>query len=147
MMGKSAMDLGIPALRPDRLTTIVPAGVYTGPPASDQVAMLYVWRSAALAEARGCTVTFFRWDTVFQAVLKDPDKYAALFLRHGVAAMCEPDCSMWRSDPVETQVKSVRLARSIGRRWQELGLRVAPVINWSGPERYAFAFCGVPSRP
>ncbi|HEV8715906.1 MAG TPA: DUF4417 domain-containing protein [Candidatus Binatia bacterium] len=139
-------EWGIPSLRPDRLATVVPERVYTNGSATYPAHTLFIWRTAALSQARGCTVAFFRWDAVFQSVLNDPDKYAALFLQHGIGVVCEPDCSMWRSDPSEVQMQSVCLARGIGRRWQEAGLLVAPVINWSDESSYHFAFRGVPHR-
>src|SRR5262245_37269841 len=126
MMEEGAMELdfGIPTLREDRLATVAPSSVYTGPPVVDAARTLFIWRSASLGRAEGMTLGFFRWDVVFQAVLSDPERYARVFVQHGMRAVCELDCSMWRDTPIKEQIQSVRLARSIGRRWQELGLRV-----------------------
>src|SRR4051812_16818590 len=96
-------ELNILSLLPDRLFARVPQGVYVGEPAV--VPSLFLWRSAALNKARGHVVAFFRDDEVFAAVVANPDKYAELFLRHGVAGVCELDVSLWRDSPLQEQRK------------------------------------------
>lgn len=49
---------GIPELRLDRLSLLVPTRVYAGGVVSDPTRTLFIWRTASLSTARGMTVGF-----------------------------------------------------------------------------------------
>jgi hypothetical protein len=62
------------------------------------------------------------------------------------SAVCEPDFSVWADAPVAEQIHAVYRTRWCGRLWQENGIPVIPVLNWSTPESYNFAFLGIPKN-
>lgn len=137
-------DFGIPCLRDDRLSSLVPTQIHTGGPVSDPAHTLFVWRTAALSKARGCIVAFYRWDSFFEAIWRNPHRYTDLFLKHGVTTLVECDFSLWRDDPLIVQAYNVFRTRSLARCWQEAGLLVIPSLNWSDERSFEFCFQGVP---
>jgi hypothetical protein len=137
-------DWGIPSLLPAMLATVVPTTTYAGGPVADPEHTVFVWRSATLSKAHGCTVCFYRWDSVFESLWKHPHRYIERFVKYGVGALVECDFSLWVDDPIDAQVFNVFRARHLAVLWQEAGLKVIPSLNWSDERSYAFAFQGVP---
>lgn len=135
---------GIPSLRPDRLSVCVPERVYAGGAVRDPAQTLFLWRTAALSQAQGMTVGFYVWDDRFKALWRNPERYTALFLQHQVAALMEPDFSLWADAPLVEQLWNTYRTRWLGRYWQEAGLNVIPSLNWSDARSYSFAFTGIP---
>jgi hypothetical protein len=140
-----SIDWGIPELRCDRLSEMIPARVYAGGPITDPTSTLFVWRTAALEKARGCVLAFYVWDNKLEQLWRRPQHYTALFLHHGVAAVVEPDFSVWADDAVAVQLFNVYRTRWLGRYWQDAGLNVIPSLNWSTERSYPFCFAGIPT--
>jgi hypothetical protein len=137
-------NLDIPALRPDKLATVVPTAVYTGTPVVDQGHALFLWRTYALSQARGMTAAFFVWDSKLEPLWRDAARQTARLLACGVRAAIGPDFSLWRdAQPGEQQWNTYR-TRWLERYWQEHGIPVIPNVNWSGPQSYQFCFTGIP---
>jgi hypothetical protein len=125
------IDWGIPSLSPDTLCQHVPD-------------RFFLWRTKKLSEARGCTLCFYCWDAKLEQLWRRPTHYSHLFLRHGVAALIEPDYSLWADDPLVVQAYNTYRTRFLGRYWQEAGLQVIPSLNWSDARSFSFCFAGIP---
>jgi hypothetical protein len=138
------MDWGIPELRSDRLSSLVPTQVYAGGPAGDPEWTLFLWRTASLTKARGMTVAFYVWDDKLQALWRHPEQQTARLLGADVATVIEPDFSLWADAPLVEQLWNVYRTRWLGRYWQEAGLSLIPSLNWSDERSYEFCFLGIP---
>jgi hypothetical protein len=136
----------IPELRADRLGTVLPTCIYVHGAITEPSGTLFVWRTAALSKARGCTLAFYRWDTFFEALWRRPKFYTALFRRHALTAVIEPDFSLWADDALAVQVFNVYRTRWLGRYWQEAGLTVIPSLNWGAECSFTFCFQGIPQE-
>lgn len=128
------MNLDIPALHPDRLYPHVPYE-------------FFVWRTANLTKARGRVVAFFVDDWRFEGLWSKPERYTHAFLSHSLAALVEPDFSVWTNAPLIEQLWAVYRMRTLGRWWQDAGLPVIPNLTWSDERSFDFAFAGIPRNP
>src|SRR5262245_53700251 len=97
-------DYGIPSLREDRLSSLLPTTTYGGEPVSEGERALFIYRSAALAKAKNCIVAFYRDDAILEPLWRAPRRYIDRFLRYGVAALVECDFSLWRDAPQRVQI-------------------------------------------
>src|SRR5262249_52802901 len=70
--------------------------------------------------------------------------YSALFMRHGIRAVTEPDFSLWTDAPLVEQLWNVYRIRTLGRLYQEHGLAVLPNLTWSDEQSFEFCFSGIP---
>jgi hypothetical protein len=135
---------GIPSLRADRLSPVVPSCTYTGGTVSDPEHSLFIWRTASLSKARGCVLGFYVDDERLEPLWRNPRHYSALFLRHGVVVAIEPDFSLWVDMPLAEQLWNTYRMRTLGRLWQEAGLSVIPNLAWSDERAFPFCFSGIP---
>ncbi len=138
--------LDIPSLRADRLAAVVPSATYAGGSSADPAHTLFVYRSCALARARGGTLAFYVDDYRLDPLWRRPRHYTELFLHHGIAALIEPDFSLWTDDPLAVQVFNVYRTRALGRYWQDAGLPVIPSLGWSDERSFSFCFAGIPQE-
>jgi len=129
----SSNPLGIPDLVPDLCSPHVPK-------------VLTTYRSGKhqAAESSGGVLSFFVDDYRFQCAWTYPQRMIEGLKRSHWAAVCEPDFSMWADAPVAEQIHAVYRTRWCGRFWQEHGVPVIPVLNWSTPESYLWCFSGIP---
>jgi hypothetical protein len=134
----------IPILREDKLATVIPISTYASGPVSDPEHTLFMWRIASLSKARGMTVGFFVGDERLECLWRSPKHYLALFLRHGVGVLIEPDFSLWADAPLVEQLWNTHRIRTLGRLWQEAGLAVIPNLMWSDERSFQFCFTGIP---
>jgi hypothetical protein len=127
---------GIPDLLPDQL-----AGVLPGPENP-----FLVYRTARLtrAKAHGGILGFFVDDYRFVCAWSYPSRMVAALAGLGLAAVCEPDFSLWADDPRAEQLHAVYRSRWVARYWQECGLHVIPSLNWSDEASFAWAWAGLP---
>jgi hypothetical protein len=142
--GSRMTDWGIPSLREDKLSTSIPTSTYAGGTVSDPAYTLFIWRTAALSTARGYVIGFYTDDVRFEALWRNPRQYIDLFLRHGIAALIEPDFSLWVDAPLVEQLWAIYRMRTLGRLWQEAGLSVIPNLAWSHARSFPFCFEGIP---
>lgn len=137
-------EWGIPSLRADRLSTLVPIQTYAGNPVSDSAHTLFIWRTASLSKARGMVLGFYVWDDRLEALWRNPEHSTARLLRAGVIAVIEPDFSLWTDEALIQQAYNVFRMRTLGRRYQEAGIPVIPNLAWSDERSFAFCFSGIP---
>jgi hypothetical protein len=137
-------EWGIPDLRPDRLSALVPRQVYAGGLVNDSASTLFIFRSCTFPQgAAGGTLCFYIDDYRFSALYNRAEHYAQRFASFW-GAVCEPDFSIWRNAPVAEQLWSVYRTRTLGRLYQDHGLNVIPNLNWSDARSYSFCFAGIP---
>jgi hypothetical protein len=139
-----SIDWGIPRLRSDRLATVIPSHVSTGGLVTNPAYTLFLWRTAALEKARDCTLAFYVWDDKLEQLWTRARHYTARFLQHEVAALVEPDFSLWADSPLVVQLWNTYRTRRLGLLWQDAGLPVIPSLNWSDERSYEFCFVGIP---
>jgi hypothetical protein len=137
-------DFGIPCLRDDRLSSLVPERVYVSGPLVDPAHTLFLWRTYSLTQARGMTVAFYVWDDKLERLWRNPERQKARLLAAGVATVIEPDFSLWADAPLVEQLWNVYRARWLGRFWQEAGLNIIPSLNWADERSFEFCFLGIP---
>lgn len=128
---------GIPDLLPERLAAVVPG---PGNP-------FLVYRTSKLTRASsyGGILGFFVDDYRFSCAWTYPERMAAVLGGLGLAAVCEPDFSLWIDDPLSEQLHAVYRSRWCGRYWQSLGLDVIPSLNWSDERSFPWAWAGIPT--
>jgi hypothetical protein len=136
---------GITNLNETMLSTVVPSRVHGGGELIGDVSeMLFLWRSCGTEKAKGATLSFFLDDSRLRPLSARPERYSVEFRHHGIAAVVEPDFSMWADQSLEDWLHNARIKKIVARQWQEAGLLVAPNLNWSRPESFDFAFAGTP---
>lgn len=130
-------EWGIPALLPEMLAT---------PRMAKRP--LFTYRSAPLiaSSAKDKLVSFFVDDYRFSVAWSYPDRLLGHMVSAKVAAAFEPNFSVWRDAPRAEQLHAIYRQRWCARYWQEAGIPVIPVLNWSDVESYCFAFLGIPQR-
>jgi len=139
------MDWDISALRADRLSDLVPVQVYTGGEISYASKTLCIWRTCRFpATARGGVLGFYVDDFRFECLWNRPTFYAEQFASFGWGAVVEPDFSTWANAPLVEQLWSIYRMRTLGRLYQEHGLRIIPNLAWSDERSFEFAFSGIP---
>lgn len=122
-------SLGIPDLLPDMLAT-------------ELVGNLVPYR-AGRHQQKSDTLCFFVDDYRFEVAWSYPHRM--LNALHGWQAVCEPDFSLWTDRPIVEQQWNLYRNRWCARFWQEHGIKVIPVLNWSTPQSYEWAWLGLPS--
>src|SRR5262249_52470337 len=137
-------EWGIPELRVEKLCDRVPTAVYAGATVADPAQPLFIWRTHALKRARAMVVGFYTDDYRFEALWRHPERHTAQFLAARVSALVEPDFSLWADAPLVEQLWNVYRMRTLGRLYQEHGLRIIPNLAWSDERSFEFAFSGIP---
>lgn len=117
---------------PEMLATEVPTG-------------LQPYRAGRNVARAGEALCFFVDDYRFSCAWTYPRRMVASLLERGWSVACEPDFSAWRDMPRAEQLHAVYRSRWCGRFWQEHGIRIIPVGNWSDRSSYDWCFDGVPS--
>ena len=132
----STNSWGIPDLLPERLAGVVPS--LANP--------FLVYRTSKLTRARavGGILSFFIDDYRFACAWSYPDRMVRALADLDLAAVCEPDFSVWADDPLAEQMYAVYRSRWVARYWQACGLDVIPSLNWSDSRSFAWAWAGVP---
>jgi hypothetical protein len=135
---------GIPALRREKLATVIPTAVYARKATRDAQHTLFLWHTARLEKAASMTVAFYTDDSRFECVWRKPGHYTDLFRRHAVGALVEPDFSLWIDRPRVEQLWAIYKTRTLGRLWQDSGLSVMPNLSWADEQSFEFCFTGIP---
>ena len=129
---------GIPDLLPDRLAEVLPS--------LENPFFVYRTQKLTRAKAYGGILGFFVDDYRFSCAWDYPARMLSSLQGLGLAAVCEPDFSIWADDPPAIQLFAVYRARWVARYWQEHGLDVIPCLNWSDEWSYEWAWAGLPSE-
>ena len=141
---RAVNEWGIPNLRSDRLSEVIPSRVYGGGPIANPTATLFLWRSTAIAKAQGGVLAFYLDDGRSDAIWHLPARYAKQFKECGITALVEVDFSLGRDRPKAEQVFNVHRTRTVSRVFQGYDLHIIPTLKWAGRESFEFCFQGVP---
>lgn len=143
----SSNEWGIPDLRADMLATQIPRELWPGGDVGNPAAKLFLHGTAKfLHDCIGGTLAFYVEDHRFECIWSDAVKFAgSLFGKWG--AVCSPDFSVWRDDPLSVQLFNFYRSRWCARYWQEAGIKIIPSLNWSDERSDKFALAGLPANP
>jgi hypothetical protein len=141
---RAVNEWGIPNLRTDRLSEVIPSRVYGGGPIENPTATLFLWRSTDTKKAQGGVLAFYLDDGRMDAIWRLPARYAKQFKECGITELVEVDFSLWRDRPKAEQVFNVQRTRTVSRVFQSYDLRIIPNLTWAGRESFEFCFQGVP---
>ena len=106
--------------------------------------------SRVTAEIIGNTALCFNdMDVIFADVIRRPEEYMEVIDRYPI--VISPDVSMYRDQPLSTQIMNVYRNRAIGYYLQSKGKYVVPQIRWGDERTYTkmvlpekVAFLGAP---
>lgn len=94
-------------------------------------------------------LSFFEFDTKFAEALITPELFVQTAKSFSV--FVPPDCSLYRDQPLATQIGNVYRSRAIGFYYQRHGANVYPLIRWGDERTYTdaalpepVAFLGAP---
>ena len=82
-------------------------------------------------------LSFFEFDTKFAEALIAPDLFVET--AKSFSAFVPPDCSIYRDQPLATQIGNVYRSRAIGCYYQKHGANVYPLIRWGDERTYTDA--------
>ena len=128
----SSNDWGIPDLLPELC--------YSG----ELCNTIYTYRAGRNHESVCGIVTMFIHDYKFEVAWNYPSRSVNSLKSRQWAAVCEPNFSLWADAPKAENVHNAYRTRWCARNWQEHGISVIPVLNWSTPDSYEYAWLGIP---
>lgn len=131
---ESSNGFGIPDLLPDMLWE----------PTSPVQLVVCGYTPLSPDRAAGKLYGYWTEDFRFEALWNKPRTMLDKILRADVAAMVEPDFSVYTDDPFVLQIHNLYRARWVGRYWQEFGVKVVPNVTWSTPDSLDWALLGIP---
>jgi hypothetical protein len=140
------MDYGIPALRADRLGSIIPGRTWTRYGRFQAPETFFLFRSARFGRRTGGVLGFYCDDYKLEALWTRREGYLKALVRQAWGTVLSPDFSLWADDPLAVQIWNVYRARTLARLWQDGGLNVTPSLSWAGKSSYSFCFAGIPRR-
>jgi hypothetical protein len=112
-------------------------------------AFLYVYGSCAIEKIKSekMVVSFWTYDSKFNAVWNDPTKFTARLLNLKIPAIVLPDFSTFTGGYLADTIWQVFKSRWLGRYWQSVGLDVIPNLPWCMAESddlFKLGLAGVP---
>lgn len=127
---------GIPDLLPARMARIVPG--------DDNPFFIYRMQKLTPKKAHGGILGFFVDDYRFACCWSYPARMTKALLDLGLAAVCEPDFSVYTDDPIAVQLHAAYRMRWCGRYFQEAGLDLIPTLTWGDARSFDFCWAGIP---
>jgi len=140
-----AAKLGIPSLRADMLSDIVPETTWHRYGRFDAAKTFFLFRAGRFDHRGiGGTLGFYCDDFRLEGVWTRRAAWTADFVRQAWAGLVCPDFSLWRDAPYPEQLWNVYRSRVLALAWQDAGLRIAPNLSFGAPQSYKFCFQGIP---
>ena len=143
----SSNEWGLPDIREDMLSDLVPHQVWAGEEAVENAAdwiFMFGKTGKHINVAKGGTLGFYIDDYKFEQIWTDAVKYVEEFATFGWGAVIAPDFSVWRDDPLALQIFNTYRARWCARYWQEAGVKVIPSLNFGDERTHGWIFKGYP---
>ena len=128
---------GIPELKPDMLSTVVPRSVWDRSSESVAPDAWYCYSAGpstlpAPSERQGGVLGFFTEDFRFEGFWNDTATFAERLLSEDWGGVCLPDYSTWSNWPFAVRLHNLYRSRWLGRYWQEAGIPVIPILQSIG---------------
>ncbi len=143
----STSKWGIPDLLPNMLYD-GPCPTTTWPYEDDQGRpQFYVYGEGGFDErVTGRILTFYTDDFRFERIWSESVDAIRTIVPLKPLAACQPDFSLWGTDPLAVQMFNLYRARWISRYWQEAGIKIIPSIAGSFfPACHEFITHGLPA--
>lgn len=142
---------GMPQLREDMIYSGIPRNIYAGASIDtyqNDWDMMVVYSSTSNMDAiRGNILGFFSDDYKFSSTWFKMEQFIDRLQNEMMPEACLlPNYSLWRDDPLPEQQYNWYKTILVWRIWQEMGIKVCPVLNWGSPESYSFAHHGIPKN-
>lgn len=144
-------EFWMPQLREDMIYTWMPRNIYAGESidshTNDWDLLVLYGQTANIDAMRGNLLWFFVDDAKFWSTWYKMNKFIEKLQEEIMPEACLlPNYSLWRDDPLPEQQYNWYKTMLVWRIWQEMGIMVAPVLNWGSPESYKFAHHGIPKN-
>lgn len=128
---------GIPELREDMLSTVVPRSVWDRSNESVAGDAWYCYSAGpstlpASSERQGGILGFFTEDFRFEGLWNDTPRFTERLISEDWGGVCLPDYSTWASWPFALRLHNLYRSRWLGRYWQEAGIPVIPILQSIG---------------
>ena len=128
---------GIPALRSDRLCTVVPRATWDKTNESITPNSWYCYSAGpntfpSPASREGGVLGFFTEDFRFERCWNDSGTFTRTLLDQDWGGVVLPDFSTWDSWPFPIRLHNLYRSRWCGRYWQEAGLSIIPILQSIG---------------
>jgi hypothetical protein len=151
----SANELGIPDLRSDLLSDVLPVGgTWAVGAAFPSKPAFFIYGSNRIGgpnsppECRGAVLGFFTDDDRFEVTWNKAPDIATRFRQQQWGGIVTPDFSTWWNWPLAHKIWSIYRQRWVGRYWQEAGLRIIPgLVTVGDPSRTSLECAGIPKHP
>lgn len=128
---------GIPALRSDRLCTVIPRTTWNKTDASISPESWYCYSAGPntfppSSSRHGGILGFFTEDFRFERAWNDSGNFTKWLLDSDWGGVVLPDYSTWDSWPFAVRLHNLYRSRWCGRYWQEAGLPIIPILQSIG---------------
>lgn len=128
---------GLPALRDDMLSTVVPTSTWNRSPESVSGTAWYCYSAGPNTlpppDLRGGGVLgFFTEDFRFEMAWNDTPTFTKRLCEQDWGGVCLPDYSTWSNWPFPVRLHNLYRSRWCGRYWQEAGVPVIPILQSIG---------------
>lgn len=145
----STSKWGIPDLNPDMLYSgPVPTSTWPYDEKDKKDPQLYIFGEGGMDErVTGKIFAFYTDDWRFEKIWSESVDTIRTIVPLKPLAACQPDFSLWGTDPLAVQLYNLYRARWISRYWQEAGIPIIPSIAFSFfPECFEFVTHGLPKH-
>lgn len=128
---------GIPDLRDDMLSTVVPGSTWNKSPESVSPTAWYCYSAGpstfpAPAQREGGVLGFFTEDFRFEMAWNDTPTFTQRLVEQDWGGVCLPDYSTWSNWPFPIRLHNLYRSRWCGRYWQEAGIPIIPILQSIG---------------
>jgi len=128
---------GIPDLREDNLSTVVPTSTWNKTPESVSPTAWYCYSAGPSTfpnpeQREGGVLGFFTEDFRFEMAWNDTPSFTQRLIQQNWGGVCLPDFSTWSNWPFPIRLHNLYRSRWCGRYWQEAGIPVIPIIQSIG---------------
>lgn len=147
----SSNRYGIPDLRHDMLSTVIPQSTWGGNAETMVPGKPYMitWANAAIPpEAAGSVLNFYCDDYKFESVWNSHVQLVERIRGFRLGGVITADFSTYWKLPLIVKMYNQYRSRWLGRYWQEAGIKIIPSLSRSGlPDHAAEDCAGMPKNP
>ena len=140
---------GIPELRADMMAEIVPTATWDGRDTLEPgISRLVVYGTAAVEEddLSQQALSFWVNDEKLEVVWANAVDIDRRFMTQKWGTVFAPDFSLLVDDPLVVQMYNIYRSRWVARYWQEVGVKVAPIISGLHQDVIELMMQGIPKN-